>query len=150
MGEPEWCCDVVVNAPDPHWVHPKSILYVCTCYCTLLICGWASEPIIIEWQMAWCGAVLENRGKARAEWHSGVMVEAANSSRLHPTSILCIKVLLHIVDKLCNMGICTNACTAKSTTWLGWWITFPLKWNKASEYKVACVSGQEEKIMSLF
>ncbi len=27
---------------------------------------------------------------------------------------------------------------------------FPLKWNKASEYKVACVSGQEEKIMSLF
>ncbi len=37
-----------------------------------------------------------------------------------------------------------------SYTDLGWWITFPLKWNKASEYKVACVSGQEEKIMSLF
>ncbi len=33
---------------------------------------------------------------------------------------------------------------------LGGWITFPLKWNVTSEDEVACGSGQEEKIMSLF
>ncbi len=48
--------------PHPHPYH----MYA-KCYCTLLICGWASEPIIIDLQMAWCRAVLENRGKARAE-----------------------------------------------------------------------------------
>ena len=46
--------------PHPYHMYAK-------CHCTLLICGWASEPIIIELQIAWCGAVLENRGKARAE-----------------------------------------------------------------------------------
>ncbi len=33
---------------------------------------------------------------------------------------------------------------------LGGWITFPLKWNVTSENEVACSSGQEKKIMSLF
>ncbi len=39
---------------------------------------------------------------------------------------------------------------AVKKTDLGWWITFPLKWNVTSENEVARGSGQEEKIMSLF
>jgi hypothetical protein len=90
------------------------------CYFTLLIYGWASELIIVELQMAWSRAVLKNRGKARAAWHFGIMVEAANSSRLHPTSILCIKVLLHIVDKLCNIDLfATNEAYAPVGLGLG-------------------------------
>jgi hypothetical protein len=43
------------------------------------------------------GEFLENWGMAEPKWYCGAMVEAANSFRLHPTSILYVyKVFLHL------------------------------------------------------
>ena len=41
MVELEWCCNVMVEAPNPRGLHSTSILYITKCFSTLICCVWA-------------------------------------------------------------------------------------------------------------
>jgi len=83
--------------PHPYWMYTK-------CFSTLRCYGWAYRCILmLEYMCRW-GWILGKRGMAEPVWCYGVMVEAENPHRMHPTSILDVyKVFLHL--EMLWMGI---------------------------------------------
>jgi hypothetical protein len=137
MAEPVWCCGVMVEAANPHWLHPTSMLDVYKVFedLEMLWMGIWVHPYAFNtscrWGWIWgemgygracmthihigciksvwapkdavdgymgtpscritCAGGGEFEGKwglAKPVWCCGVMVEAANPQRLHPTSML--------------------------------------------------------------
>jgi len=80
MAKSEWCCGVMVEAPNPQRLHPP--------FSTLRCCGWACEYTLMPYYMCWWGRILGKMGYGRAWMMLRCQVEVANPQRLHPTFIL--------------------------------------------------------------
>ncbi len=66
--------------PHPYHMYKK-------CFSTLICCGWTYGcTLTLLYQCRW-GWILESSSVGECEWCCGVMVEATNSFKRHPTSI---------------------------------------------------------------
>jgi hypothetical protein len=95
MSKSEWCCGVMVEAANPHWLHPTTMAYICIVFehLEMLWMGMLVHPysyiFILHVQV---GGIWGEMGMAEPEWLCGVMVEAPNPNPqcqwLYPASIL--------------------------------------------------------------
>ncbi len=96
-AEPKWCCGVMVEAVNHHWLHPTSILDVYEVIEHLHMLWIGMDAPVHYYSCAGGGQILENWGKVKPKWRCCVMVEAVNDCPLHPTSILDVsKVFEHL------------------------------------------------------
>jgi hypothetical protein len=105
-GEPEWCCNVMVKAPNPLGVHPTSMSYVYkvfqhldTLWMGICVRSYPYTVTHPTW-LIFCGAV----SLVESTWCDYVMVEADSHLKLIPSSILHIYKVFKLLDML-SIGI---------------------------------------------
>jgi hypothetical protein len=108
MGEPEWCCGVMVKAARGFRLYH---IHIGCIQCVLApwypVDGHMGAPL--HWYLCRWGWILENWWEVEPKWHWDVMVEAVNHPLMHPTSIL-------DVCKVFETFICCGWAS------YGWWV----------------------------
>jgi hypothetical protein len=100
-----WCCGVMVEAVNPRWLHPTTILDVCSVWAPPYTVDRHISASLHCYTCEGRGKILENWGKAEPKWRCDVMAEAVNPHWLHHTSILnAYKVSEHLHSMLLWMG----------------------------------------------
>jgi len=115
--EPVWCCGVIVEASNPHWLHPTSILNVYKCFSSLRWRGWAYGCILMPYYMCrwrWVGFFGE-MGYGRAcmmlRCHGWGFKPPLTASHIHIGCIQRVLACWDAVDGHMGASLCCNMCS---------------------------------------
>jgi len=101
MAELEWCCNIMVEAPNPRELHPISISYVYKVFqhLDMLWMGTWVHPHTVRPMQQVGGGFKENWGMAEPEWCCNVVIKVWSASHIHIIWIQSLSAPWYAVDR---------------------------------------------------